>query len=100
MMNKRGYSKSFFVKPLSFARGLLLVWNPNKLNLQVVSHSSQVIHNIVSKVGSTLRITFAYVWPSPAAKERLWHDIKTYADNIYDPWILLGDLNDIGSMDE
>lgn len=100
MTSKLGFLASHIVDPLGFAGGLLLVWNPSTINLQMVLTSSQAIHTVVSEGGKDFHVSFAYVRPNNAAKERFWEDNKVFSGTLNSPWILMGDLNDIGAVDE
>lgn len=98
---KLGFTRSFMVYPLGFAGGLLLLWNPDTIDLDIVGHASQVIHGIAKGLGGKVtRISFAYVRPNPRAKDIFWSDCRAYANQMEDPWIIIGDFNDIASDDD
>lgn len=71
-MAKIGFLASETVDPLGLAGGLILVWNPNTINLRVVSTSSQAIHTLVIEGGKSIHVSFAYVRPNLATKDRFW----------------------------
>ncbi|XP_019159704.1 PREDICTED: uncharacterized protein LOC109156318 [Ipomoea nil] len=76
--------------------GLLLVWNKDMLDLEVVSSNSQTIHcKILEGGNSQFYISFAYVRPNMRAKEVFWSECKTFRASRSGPWVMLGDFNDI-----
>lgn len=98
---KMGYSKVFNVDPLGFAGGLLLFWRPGEINLEVVGHTSQVIHCVVKdNRGMDVRISFAYVRPNRLSKEMFWRECRSYSESFQGPWVMLGDFNDIANVTE
>lgn len=95
MVTKLCFDAFFMVESLGFARGLLLVWNKDCINLSVVSHFSQVIHCEVKSVGSvSCKVSFSYVRPNRMSKDMFWVSCKDYANTFKGPWVLLGDFND------
>lgn len=57
---RKEFSNSHVVDPLGFARGLLLLWRPGSVHLEVVEHCTQVIHCILQIAGGRMiRISFA-----------------------------------------
>ncbi|XP_019186423.1 PREDICTED: uncharacterized protein LOC109181124 [Ipomoea nil] len=99
MADKFGFCSSFMVDPLGFAGGLLLVWNKDRVPLFVVEHNSQTIHTLIpQRDGKNIRISFAYVRPNRRAKEIFWQGCKDYSTSFQDPWVVLGDFNDISGQ--
>nr|GMC80374.1 LINE-type retrotransposon LIb DNA [Ipomoea batatas] len=45
--------------------------------------------------GNTVYVSFGYARPNPVAKEGFWRSCHVYAEAVCDPWIFLGDFNDI-----
>ncbi|XP_019157963.1 PREDICTED: uncharacterized protein LOC109154684 [Ipomoea nil] len=99
MADKLGFCSSFMVDPLGFAGGLLLVWNKDRVPLTVVGHNSQSIHTLIPRHdGKNFRISFAYVRPTRRAKDLFWQGCKEYSNSFKDPWVMLGDFNDISGQ--
>ncbi|XP_019152267.1 PREDICTED: uncharacterized protein LOC109149075 [Ipomoea nil] len=81
--------------------GLLLVWNSNLLNLEVVGSNSQTIHCKITEGGnSSMYHSFAYVRPNLRTKEVFWHDCRVFSESIAGPWVIQGDFNDIANINE
>ncbi|XP_019150780.1 PREDICTED: uncharacterized protein LOC109147628 [Ipomoea nil] len=95
-----GFSNHFIVNPLGFAGGLLLFWKQDHVDLTILSSSSQSIHTKVLNGTEEVFITFDYVRPNLLAKCRFWEECKILSNNIQNPWIVLGDLNDIAAVEE
>lgn len=51
MTSSMGFTMSHTVDPIGFAGGLLLVWNPLMISLQVIGATFQVIHSIIREGG-------------------------------------------------
>nr|GMC80045.1 LINE-type retrotransposon LIb DNA [Ipomoea batatas] len=91
-----GFTSSFMVDPMGFAGGLLLIWNKERLPLTIVGSNSQAIHTMVPDCfGVPTRFSFSYVRLNRRAKEILWSSCKDYACSFQDPWVMIGDFNDI-----
>ncbi|XP_019184835.1 PREDICTED: uncharacterized protein LOC109179810 [Ipomoea nil] len=101
MADKLGFFSSFMADPLNFAEGLLLVWNKDRVPLFVVEHNSHTIHTLIPRRdGKNIRISFAYVRPNCRAKEIFWRGCRDYSTSFQDPWIVLGDFNDISGQSD
>ncbi|BBN67942.1 hypothetical protein Prudu_231S000200 [Prunus dulcis] len=70
------------------------------VSLQVVAHSSQSITALVTLRNHRWLLTIVYANPCPGIREALWKyfDGLIEASNL--PWLVLGDFNDIVSVDE
>lgn len=88
------------VDPIGFTGVLLLVWKQGLIDLKVINHSYQVIHAKVIHGIESCFASFAYIRPNLMAKTRFLEDCKWFSDVCDGPWIFLGDLNDIASVDE
>ncbi|CAL8174658.1 unnamed protein product [Prunus armeniaca] len=95
-----GFSHYHIVDASGFSGGVWLLWNGNSVSLQVVAHSSQSITALVNLRNHRWLLTVVYANPCPGICEALWKyfDGLIKASNL--PWLVLGDFNDIVSMDE
>ncbi|XP_031093139.1 uncharacterized protein LOC115997717 [Ipomoea triloba] len=65
-------------------------------NESMVGHNSQTIHTVVPGLnGKSTCVSFAYVRPNQRAKDVFGEDRRAYSSSFKDPWIMLGDFNDI-----
>ncbi|XP_019158195.1 PREDICTED: uncharacterized protein LOC109154910 [Ipomoea nil] len=100
-LSKLGFHNSFMVNTIGFAGGLLLAWNKDILNLEVVGSNSQTIHCKVLEGGSLqFHLSFAYVRPNLRAKELFWSECKAFGASRSGPWVILGDFNDIANISD
>ncbi|CAL2228539.1 unnamed protein product [Prunus armeniaca] len=95
-----GFSHYHIVDASGFSGRVWLLWNGNSVSLQVVAHSSQSITALVTLRNHRWLLTVVYANPCPGIHEALWKyfDGLIKASNL--PWLVLGDFNDIVSMDE
>lgn len=94
------FSHYHIVDASGFFGGVWLLWNGNSVSLQVVAHSSQSITTIVTLRNHRWLLIVVYANPCPGIREALWKyfDGLIEASNL--PWLILGDFNDIVSVDE
>ncbi|XP_031091044.1 uncharacterized protein LOC115996040 [Ipomoea triloba] len=69
-------------------------------NLNIVSHSSQAIHAKLSLDQQDCYVTFSYVRPNLLARSRFWEECKAFSASVDKPWLVLGDFNNIASVEE
>ncbi|CAL2255075.1 unnamed protein product [Prunus armeniaca] len=95
-----GFSHYHIIDASGFSGGVWLLWNGNSVSLQVVAHSSQSIIALVTLRNHRWLLIVVYANPCPGIREALWKyfDGLIKASNL--PWLVLGDFNDIVSMDE
>ncbi|GLT58322.1 hypothetical protein SLA2020_312230 [Shorea laevis] len=83
------------------AGGIWLLWDVNKVNVNVAFSSSQAIHVVVKVCNHSIipnsEWFFYGVYGRPQFEIRslLWHELSNMADHITLPWIIVGDFNDV-----
>ncbi|GLT38080.1 hypothetical protein SLA2020_123490 [Shorea laevis] len=82
------------------AGGLWLFWRSSSVSLEILHSSPQFMHCSLSQQQVNCLATFVYVQPHVAMKELFWADLRSLAQNIVDSWVVLGDFNDIRTVDE
>ncbi|GKV08919.1 hypothetical protein SLEP1_g20489 [Rubroshorea leprosula] len=88
------------------AGGLWLLWDVNKVNIDIVFSSSQAIHAVVKvcnhSVISNSDWFFSGVYGRPHFDIRslLWHELSDMAKHVNIPWIIAGDFNDVTEQGE
>ncbi|GLT51810.1 hypothetical protein SLA2020_251920 [Shorea laevis] len=95
-----GFDKEYQVPSQGMAGGLWLFWRSSSVSLDILQSSSQFIHCSLSHQQVTCFATFIYAQPHAAMKELFWSDMGNLAQNMEDSWVVLGDFNDILTVDE
>ncbi|XP_073291645.1 uncharacterized protein [Primulina huaijiensis] len=76
---------------------IMVLWNPNKIRLDVIATTEQSMHVkiqclLTDKVFCT---SFVYGFNTIVQRRTLWDDMKTFGINCKLPWIILGDFNNV-----
>jgi hypothetical protein len=81
-----------------YAGGIVVGWNSNEVNIQVMENNFQFLHLNV-KYGDDREWFFTPIYASPHEDSRrfMWDDLKRIASNISHEWLVAGDFNDIMS---
>lgn len=76
-------------------RRVLLLWNDELVDIQVLSMSSQFIHVLVtSKVSPfCFHFTLIYAFNTSEGRTSLWQDLQLLSRQISTPWLIGGDFN-------
>ncbi|GLT50394.1 hypothetical protein SLA2020_238810 [Shorea laevis] len=98
-MRRRGYDCQFQVPASGFAGGLWLFWK-SSTHLSIIFSTSQSIHCSVLFRGSSFFMVFAYIKPQDQCKDVFWQHMHEWMGERSGACVLMGDLNDIASMDE
>uniref|UniRef100_A0A803P117 Reverse transcriptase domain-containing protein n=1 Tax=Cannabis sativa TaxID=3483 RepID=A0A803P117_CANSA len=84
-------------------RGRVIVaWDPSMYTLDIKKCSAQMIHCIAQPNQNTRRfnITFVYGFNDEKGRDMLWQDLKELQDGIMEPWMIVGEFNEILSYEE
>ncbi|XVF24392.1 hypothetical protein REPUB_Repub13aG0124000 [Reevesia pubescens] len=99
---KRSDFPDFFrVEVNGFSGGIWLLWDAAMVDIEVVAHSSQLIHAIV-RLNNNCKWLLTAIYGSPEVVERsmLWKSL-ILANEVHQlPWLVLGDFNQVLSADE
>ncbi|XP_060968460.1 uncharacterized protein LOC133036011 [Cannabis sativa] len=91
-----------FTSNLAWHKGgrIILAWNPNQFTVNIISCSSQFIHTRVTTFDGKYSFfaTFVYGYNEEQGRQQLWKGMQDFSST--DPWIVLGDFNDILNKDE
>lgn len=81
---------------------ILVLWDPTKVDLQVLEATPQVIHcNVTCKVTSIATcISFVFAFHSIVTRRPLWSNIVDFGADCPNPWLILGDFNNVLKYDE
>ncbi|XP_062075606.1 uncharacterized protein LOC133779692 [Humulus lupulus] len=79
---------------------IIVAWNPLRFNVSILSCSNQLIHLFVATVDNKHRFftTFVYGFNDEEGRKSLWKSLQELARA--EPWVVLGDFNDILNRDE
>ncbi|XP_022899293.1 uncharacterized protein LOC111412589 [Olea europaea var. sylvestris] len=83
------------------AGGILILWNPSKVFLDVMEVHQQIIHckalqdNILY-----LSCYFCLLFHTVVNRMPLWNNIMEFNTNFSSPWLILGDYNNVHKFDE
>ncbi|GLU09458.1 hypothetical protein SLE2022_263200 [Rubroshorea leprosula] len=99
-MSRFGFDKQYKVPSHGRASGLWLFWKSSLVNLEVVYCTSQFIHCSLQQQRLSFLLTFAYVQPHEVMKAEFWSSLANLASSIDNNWFIMGDLNDIATVDE
>ncbi|KAH0652460.1 hypothetical protein KY289_030138 [Solanum tuberosum] len=74
-----------------------LLWDPAKCDFTHTHSSSQYIHRIVKVYRDSMDFQFTAIYGLHNIRDRgvLWADLKAIADQMLDPWLIMGDFNTI-----
>ncbi|XP_008221396.1 PREDICTED: uncharacterized protein LOC103321374 [Prunus mume] len=96
MVKSLGFSNFEVVDPTGFSEGLWLLWNANKVNVEIIGTSDQTISAYVSWYGRSLWIfTGIYANPCSTKRAKLWEYLNFVANCHQMSWLIAGDFNDM-----
>ncbi|XP_073060321.1 uncharacterized protein [Primulina eburnea] len=81
---------------------ICVVWNPNKVDLNVLSMTEQSVHVCIEYLSSKTRIcaSFVYGLHTIVLRRALWDDLIEFGATNSLPWMVLGDFNTVLSPNE
>ncbi|KAK4259111.1 hypothetical protein QN277_005478 [Acacia crassicarpa] len=96
-----GFNEEWIVNPVGISGGLALWWS-DVLTVNILFSSSNIIHtSVISETLSTPSyITFIYGPTDEGDRMLCWQKVRRISNNIRDPWMCIGDFNDILSQQE
>lgn len=79
-----------------------LAWNPLIVQAKHMTSSDQCIHVELNHITEGLKTELTVVYASNSATERkkLWAYLKDFSHTVKNPWLLMGDFNEVASMEE
>ncbi|XP_056690367.1 uncharacterized protein [Spinacia oleracea] len=103
IMKKTPFEKYVLAEPYGLAGGIIVMWNPNFINFQMIGRDLHTIHGIV-EVNTSPPFSFCLsaVYASTKYKSRLetWHDLIDMSKLITVPWVVMGDFNEVTCQSE
>ncbi|XP_026395088.1 uncharacterized protein LOC113289878 isoform X2 [Papaver somniferum] len=96
-----GYEESILVDPEGFSGGICLLWNPEEVDIQATKRTRWALHAVVSvKSKSPWILSTIYRSTNKSNKRTVWNELQTVSDISNSDWMVMGDLNVIGSCQE
>ncbi|GLT30193.1 hypothetical protein SLA2020_050080 [Shorea laevis] len=99
-LKRFNFDKEYQVPSQGKAGGLWLFWRSSSVCLEVLHSSPQLIHCSISQQQVAYLATFVYVQPHAAQKDLFWNQLNDLAQHITNSWVVMGDFNDILTVDE
>ncbi|WCJ20597.1 LINE-1 retrotransposable element ORF2 protein [Euphorbia peplus] len=81
--------------------GIWVFWRSSEVQIRVIQVHHQFVHCWITQNGKFLCLS-SFIYASPCLSDRntLWDNLNLLSNNINVPWFLIGDFNDIGSLDD
>ncbi|XP_026379630.1 uncharacterized protein LOC113274464 [Papaver somniferum] len=94
LMQSYCYPNLFFVSSIGLSGGLVLMWKDG-FPCDLVSSNNNMIHLLVTSDASKQEWLLSCVYGSShyVMKQHQWEFIRELGDNVYQPWVIIGDLN-------
>ncbi|XP_026384967.1 uncharacterized protein LOC113280571 [Papaver somniferum] len=88
------YPNTWFVSSVGLSGGLILLWK-NGFPCYIVSSADNMIHVLIQSNPSKEEWLLTCMYGSTHSEERKkqWNFIKDLSENVFQPWIVFGDLN-------
>lgn len=89
------------VEATGFVSGVWVLWNSQKVTVEEISASNQILNLIVKLEDQEVWLAFVvYASPDYRCRYELWQYLKRLGTTIDRPWVLIGDFNQDSSPDE
>lgn len=84
-----------------FKGSIWLLWHTENFSISILQERAQFLHVKVRNQNNVEWLLTVLYRNTTSPKGRcFWDNVKAFADNITEPWILLGDFNVIASSQE
>lgn len=79
-----------------YSGGIWCLWDLALWKVEVLNSTNQFVHlQVTWKRSIVWLVTIVYASASYVRRQELWDELSNLATNIVDPWVVLGDFNDI-----
>ncbi|CAL1382612.1 unnamed protein product [Linum trigynum] len=75
--------------------GIWVAWDSNLITIDEVDRSSQFFHVKAVSESKSWVLTAVYANPALIQRRELWQAIRVSAEDMVEPWLLVGDFNSI-----
>ncbi|KAI9125131.1 hypothetical protein K1719_003747 [Acacia pycnantha] len=95
-----GFKHSVRMEAVGFSGGIWILWELDELKVDVKAMDEQFIHCSLKYGGEEMLFTAMYAHPNEQKRKRIWEVLKEIASEVDEPWVLVGDFNEIRSPRE
>ncbi|KAI9109580.1 hypothetical protein K1719_019634 [Acacia pycnantha] len=95
-----GFKHSVRMEAVGFSGGIWILWEFDELKVDVKAMDEQFIHCSLKYGGEEMLFTAVYAHPNEQKRKRIWEVLKVIASEVDEPWVLVGDFNEIRSPRE
>ncbi|XP_015934914.3 uncharacterized protein LOC107461000 [Arachis duranensis] len=91
-----GFNNFIIEEAQGFIGGIWICWKDNSISITTLESNKQFIHTRVQRHNQDpWCLTAVYASPQPNNRRVIWQSIERIARNIGEPWLLIGDFNEI-----
>ncbi|KAI9110943.1 hypothetical protein K1719_018063 [Acacia pycnantha] len=96
-----GYDGVSAVASVGRSGGILAVWRSDLIAVSELKKDRKMLHlHYVVQGFAPFFLSIIYANPLPILKQALWNELKAISVSSLDPWIVIGDFNDVLSPSE
>lgn len=101
IIKKFGFANHVRAEAQGFSGGIWLLWHDASFTMEVEQIDPRFIHVQIGERGNRIwGLTVVYAKPDELAKAQLRSQLEQMVTTMMDPWMVIGDFNDIASQDE
>lgn len=99
---KLSFDTQYVIPARGQCGGLLLLWKSRMVNIDIIMPHDRFIHCMITEIATnnSLYTTFVYIFPQKEKQTGLWNEILAMKPVNDEPWLLMGDFNNIISLNE
>ncbi|XP_058767398.1 uncharacterized protein LOC131641093 [Vicia villosa] len=98
---KLGFDAMVASDNTGYAEAIVIAWKTKEINVQVSVKDRQFIHvKVYMEHGKDWWCTTLYASPHNSSKNLVWEELKKLADDMEEPWLIMGDFNNIAKRSE
>ncbi|KAI9124952.1 hypothetical protein K1719_003568 [Acacia pycnantha] len=90
-----GFKHSVRVEAVGFSGGIWILWEIDDLSVDVRILDEQFIHCKLRFGREEMIFTAVYASPNEQRRNRIWETLQIIASEVVEPWMLVGDFNEI-----
>jgi exonuclease III len=100
-IKRLGFKNHIVSEAHGFSGGIWLLWNRQDVQFEVIQNDFHFIHvKVKEKDNDPWFLTVVYASPRENERAATWHQLRVLADGIREPWMMVGDFNEIASPGE